>query len=154
VPAPDAISNAARGLLALTLVPGMGPVRIARLLEALGTFERIRAASAAELARVPGMGDKTARALLEGLKAADAPVDRELEQLAKAGAHLITLADEDYPPLLRSHPRRTARSLRPRHAPSPRPGPLPRRHRRVPRLHPLRHRTEHPLRRPPWDARG
>lgn len=104
MPPPDAISNAARGLLALTLVPGMGPVRIARLLEALGSFERIRAASAAELARVPGIGDKTARALLEGLKTADAPVDRELEQLAKAGAHLVTLADDDYPPLLRSIP--------------------------------------------------
>lgn len=102
--APDALPSAARGLLALTLVPGMGPVRIARVLEAFGSFDRIRAASAAELARVPGIGDKTARALLEGIKQSDALVSRELERIAKAGATVVTLADDGYPSLLRAIP--------------------------------------------------
>ncbi len=102
--APDALPPAARGLLTLTLVPGMGPVRIARVLEAFGSFERVRAASAAELARVPGIGDKTARALLEGIKQSDALVGRELERIAKAGAAIVTLADDAYPSLLRAIP--------------------------------------------------
>ncbi len=102
--APDALPSTARGLLALTLVPGMGPVRIARVLEAFGSFDRIRAASAAELARVPGIGDKTARALLEGIKQSDALVSRELERIANAGATVVTLADDGYPSLLRAIP--------------------------------------------------
>lgn len=102
--APDALPPAARGLLALTLVPGMGPVRIARVLEAFGSFDRIRAASAAELARVPGIGDKTARALLEGIRQSDALVSRELERIANAGATVVTLADDGYPSLLRAIP--------------------------------------------------
>ncbi len=102
--APDAIPPAARGLLALTLVPGMGPVRIARVLEAFGSFERVQGASHADLARVPGIGDKTARAVLEGLKAVDPRVGRELERIARAGARIVTLADADYPPLLRQTP--------------------------------------------------
>lgn len=102
--APDSIQGPARGLLALTLVPGMGPVRIARVLEAFGSYERVLAASAAELARVPGIGNKIARAVLTGLRDADAGVQRELEEIARAGAGLVTLADDDYPPLLRQIP--------------------------------------------------
>lgn len=102
--APDAIPAHARGLLALTLLPGMGPVRIARVLEAFGSFERVRAASGAELALVPGIGDKTASAVLRGLKDAESSVDRELAKVAKAGASLVTIADDDYPPLLRQIP--------------------------------------------------
>lgn len=102
--APDALPPAARGMLALTLVPGMGPVRIARVLEAFGSFGRIRAASATELARVPGIGDKIARAILEGIKHTDDLVDRELERIAHAGATVVTLADDAYPPLLRQIP--------------------------------------------------
>src|SRR5690606_21285354 len=97
--APDALPPDALGLLALTLAPGMGPVRIARVLDAFGTFERVRAASAAELARVPGIGDKTARSILESLKDADARVTRELERIARARATVLTLADDAYPPL-------------------------------------------------------
>lgn len=102
--APDALPPDALGLLALTLAPGMGPVRIARVLDAFGTFERVRAASAAELARVPGIGDKTARSILESLKDADARVARELERIARARATVLTLADDAYPPLLRAIP--------------------------------------------------
>lgn len=102
--APHALPPAARGLLTLTLVPGMGPVRIARVLEAFGSFERVRAASHTELARVPGIGDKTARAMLEGIKHSDTLVDRELERVAQAGATIVTLADDGYPSLLRAIP--------------------------------------------------
>lgn len=101
---PDAITQPARGLLALTLVPGLGPVRIARVLEAFGSFEGVLGASHADLARVPGIGDKLARTILRGVRDAGTLADRELEQLAAAGAGLVTLADDDYPPLLRQIP--------------------------------------------------
>lgn len=104
LPSPDAISAPARGLLALTLVPGMGPVRIARTLEAFGSFDRVRGASAAQLAQVPGIGDKIARTILEGLRQADGRVDEELERIARAGATIITLVDDAYPALLRQIP--------------------------------------------------
>jgi DNA processing protein len=101
---PDAITQPARGLLALTLVPGLGPVRIARVLEAFGSFEGVLRASHADLARVPGIGDKLARTILKGVRDAGSLADRELERLAAAGAGLVTLADDDYPPLLRQIP--------------------------------------------------
>lgn len=101
---PDTISPSARGLLSLTLVQGMGPVRIARVLEAFGSFEGVLGASGADLARVPGIGDKLARTILKGVREAGALADRELERLSKAGAGLVTLADDDYPPLLRQIP--------------------------------------------------
>lgn len=97
---PGDITDEARGLLALTLAPGMGPVRIARVLGAFQSFDRLRGASAAEVQRVPGMGAKTASALLESLKNIDDTVDRELEAIGAAGAHLVTLADPGYPSLL------------------------------------------------------
>jgi DNA processing protein len=101
---PQAIPPAARGLLSLTLVPGMGPVRIARVLEAFGSYERVLGASHADLSRVPGIGDKMARSILAGLREADARLDEELARIDQAGASLVTLADDDYPPLLRQIP--------------------------------------------------
>lgn len=102
--APADISEHARGLLALTLIKGMGPVRIARLIDAFGTFDRIAGAPHAALARVPGIGDKTAAALLRELRTIGPEVDRELERIDQAGAHLVTIADENYPTLLRAIP--------------------------------------------------
>lgn len=101
---PDTISPSARGLLSLTLVQGLGPVRIARVLEAFGSFEGVLGASGADLARVPGIGDKLSRTILKGVREAGPLADRELERLAKAGAGLVTIADDDYPPLLRQIP--------------------------------------------------
>ncbi|MFK7884585.1 MAG: DNA-processing protein DprA [Phycisphaerales bacterium] len=101
---PDTITKEAKGLLALTLAPGMGPVRIARVLGMFGSFERVLAASAAEIARVPGMGTKTASALLTALKNSDQAVERELETIGLAGASILTIADAGYPSLLKHIP--------------------------------------------------
>lgn len=99
-----AISDTSRGLVALTLIPGLGPVRIARLIESFGSFDRIVRASPAELARVPGIGPATARTLLASVRDADATTDRELSAITDAGARVVTLADHGYPPLLRAIP--------------------------------------------------
>ena len=101
---PDTITPEAKGLLALTLAPGMGPVRIARVLGAFGSFERVLRASPAELARVPGMGTKTAGALIQSLKESHDAVQRELDAIHQAGAHIVTINDPAYPPLLRAVP--------------------------------------------------
>jgi len=101
---PDTITAEARGLLALTLAPGMGPVRIARVLSAFGSYEHILSASPAELARVPGMGAKTVAALTDALKSSDDTVNRELDAIQRAGAHIVTINDPGYPPLLRAIP--------------------------------------------------
>jgi len=95
-----AAEPAIRDLLRLTLTPGMGPVLIARLLEAFGSPERILAASAKELERVKGIGDGRSTAFVRGMKEAASQVEPELELAAKVGARLIAKSDPEYPQLL------------------------------------------------------
>jgi DNA processing protein len=93
---PEAMTQA-ESWLRLALVPGIGDGALRRLLQAFGTPEAALAASRAQL--VPLLGPKQIEALLAG------PDAELLEQtrawLAQPGHHLITLLDEDYPPLLR-----------------------------------------------------
>ncbi|MCC2313108.1 excinuclease ABC subunit UvrC [Cellulomonas xiejunii] len=48
-------------------VPGLGPARKAALLRHFGSVKRLRAASAEEIATVPGMGERTAQAVVAAL---------------------------------------------------------------------------------------
>ncbi len=52
---------------ALDDVPGLGPARSAALLRHFGSLKRLRAASAEEIATVPGMGERTAAAVVAAL---------------------------------------------------------------------------------------
>lgn len=52
---------------ALDSVPGLGPARSAALLKHFGSLKRLRAASAEEIASVPGMGERTAAAVVAAL---------------------------------------------------------------------------------------
>ncbi|MBO9567470.1 MAG: excinuclease ABC subunit UvrC [Cellulomonas iranensis] len=52
---------------ALDDVPGLGPARKAALLRHFGSVKRLRAASAEEIATVPGMGARTAEAVVAAL---------------------------------------------------------------------------------------
>ncbi|HUX69826.1 MAG TPA: excinuclease ABC subunit UvrC [Cellulomonadaceae bacterium] len=56
---------------ALDDVPGLGPTRAAALLKHFGSIARLRAASAEEIAAVPGMGPKTATAVRAALVPAE-----------------------------------------------------------------------------------
>jgi len=49
-------------------LPGLGPARRAALLEHFGSIDRLRAASAAEIGEVPGVGPKFAAAVYEYLR--------------------------------------------------------------------------------------
>lgn len=87
-------------LLALLLTPGLGPTLTGRLLELFGSAEAALGASAADWGRVRGISDdgRLRGALDEVLRLG--AVERELEQVAAAGAQLIALGSGAYPKAL------------------------------------------------------
>lgn len=93
-----------RALLALTLIPGLGPVRIARLLETLGDPDAVLSASAAQLQRIQGIGSQTASRIVRSRPDAVAKVDDELDAMTTAGATLLTILSDHYPQRLKSIP--------------------------------------------------
>ncbi len=88
-----------RALVALSLVPGVGPSRVRALLAALGSARGVLAAPAGRLVRVEGVGRKTAAAIRAA--DADAEVDRQFRRAEAVGARLVALADDEYPARLR-----------------------------------------------------
>ena len=85
--------------LRLALAPEVGPVLGHRLLGALGSPEAVFAATERQLLSVSGLGASRVARLM------DSTVQRvaheEAERVRAAGVRLVTLADEEYPPLLR-----------------------------------------------------
>ncbi len=90
-----------RQLLALTLVPNLGPILIARLLERFGSPDAVLGASADRLSGVRGIGRTKASQIARDLGTVNPRVDEELAKLSKAHARVVTIFDPDYPPLLR-----------------------------------------------------
>jgi len=88
-------------LLRLTLTPGLGPVLARRALERLGSVDAVVGASAAELARVRGIGAVKSDAIARELRRANDRVEHELARAAEAGVRLVTIDDDVYPALLR-----------------------------------------------------
>ena len=97
-------SPSARSLLALTMVPGLGPVRIANLIREIGSIEGVINASAAQFSRVRGIGSQTATSISEHLHSSVAKVDAELERAADAGAYVVSILDPHYPSMLAQIP--------------------------------------------------
>lgn len=88
-----------RALVALSLVPGVGPARVRALLAALGNAEAVMAAPLDRLVRAEGVGRQTAEAIRAW---DDGPeVDRQFERAARVGARLVALGDDEYPARLR-----------------------------------------------------
>ena len=82
------------------MVPGLGPVLIARLVRALGSAEQVLKATPSGLRSVRGIGDTKAKLIEEARGDLDRLAAAEVETIAKAGVHLVGLGDETYPPLL------------------------------------------------------
>jgi len=85
--------------LKLIRADGIGPVTFAKMIKYFGSAERILGASVSELAKIDGIGFKTAERIAstrEKFNAAD-----ELELARKLGIWLVNLADERYPPVLK-----------------------------------------------------
>ena len=88
-----------RALVALSLVPGVGPARVRALLAALGSAAAVMRAPVSGLVRVEGVGRQTAGAIRSW--DGHAEVDRQLARARAVGARLVALADDEYPALLR-----------------------------------------------------
>lgn len=82
-------------ILALNLLPSIGPVRITRLLEAFGDAENVLSASEGKLQRVDGIGPETAKIISRWQDHADP--GKELTEAEERGISIITREDEDYP---------------------------------------------------------
>jgi DNA processing protein len=91
-------------LLRLTLIPGLGPVRISRLMRVMGSADRVLGASAAALSRVPGIGPKTAGLIAGGREKHEAEFEAELERVEAAGARVVSVGGPGYPSLLSALP--------------------------------------------------
>jgi len=82
-------------ILALNLLPGIGPVRISRLLEYFGSAPKILDASEEALQRVNGIGGEISK-LIRGWEDAVDPV-KEMKEAEERGIAVVTRDDERYP---------------------------------------------------------
>lgn len=89
------VPDAVRDHLALALVPGLGPKLTAALLERFGSASAARLATAAQLAEIPHIGEKTAVALATALRTVD--IEPELALAAKHGTRVVPLGFAGYP---------------------------------------------------------
>lgn len=87
-------------LVALNMLPKIGPVRVRRLLEAFGASPAsILGAAKDRLMRVDGIGEETAKILHGWQDHADPGT--EIREAAERGISIVTQEDEDYPTPLR-----------------------------------------------------
>ncbi len=80
-------------------VPGVGPARRAALLRHFGSVKRLRAASVEEIATVPGMGERTAAAVLAALAGPVEAVPTQVDPVLAQTDPVATQADS-VPPLV------------------------------------------------------
>ena len=94
----------ARALLRLVLVPGLGPARISRLIDAFGSPDAVLGAPATRLARVRGIGPALSESIAAGLSGDGREAEEELERLHALGGRLVGVGEAGYPSLLASMP--------------------------------------------------
>jgi len=98
----DSLSPNGRDLLALHLVPGLGPRLTAALLHRFGSAGAVLQAGIAELAEVPHIGTKLAQQFHQSMNEVD--VGAELERMAANGVRLLVRGQGDYPQSLETIP--------------------------------------------------
>lgn len=86
--------------VALTLIPGLGPVRSRRLLSHLGSARTIFEASQRDLESVEGVGPGVSASIVKNRKLAQDKAAREVEKAATLGVRILGRADSLYPELL------------------------------------------------------
>jgi DNA processing protein len=84
-----------RDLLALSLVPGIGPRLTAALLERFGSAGAALQATVAQLSEVPYITPRLAESVTQALARSDAAA--ELERMDRHGVRLIALGTPEYP---------------------------------------------------------
>ena len=85
--------------LKLIRVDNVGPTTFAKLIKHFGSAERALGASASELAKIDGIGFKTAEQIARTRNKFDTATELELAE--KLGVWIINLIDERYPPVLK-----------------------------------------------------
>jgi len=94
-------------LLALTLIPGIGPSRIKALINHLPDINDVLQADVDALKTIPGIGEPLARQIHDSLAhsetraAALNAAEEQIAALHRCNAKLLTILDPDYPPLLK-----------------------------------------------------
>ena len=88
-----------RAFICLNLVPGVGPVKVNRLIEIFGSAGEIFKQSAKELKGVEGIGPKLAEEICRGPSQHNP--DEELRMAERAGVSILSRACSDYPEFLR-----------------------------------------------------
>jgi DNA processing protein len=88
-----------RNLVALTLIPGLGSKRVRHLVQECKDLENLFSFSKTQLRSFEGVGEASALGILS-FKDWD-QVDAILEQTKRIGAQIITIADPEYPSLLK-----------------------------------------------------
>jgi DNA processing protein len=91
--------TAQEALVALNMLPKIGPVRVRRLLENFGNPVSILGAAKDQLMRVDSIGEETAKILQAWQDHADPTT--ELREAAERGISIVTQDDADYPAPLR-----------------------------------------------------
>jgi DNA processing protein len=89
------VSSELRDLLALHLVPGLGPRLTAALLDRFGSAAAVLQATPEQLQQVPYVRAKLARDLYQAVRRPD--VDAELELMRHQGVRLLALGTPQYP---------------------------------------------------------
>ena len=93
-------SDIAKGLLRLTLVPGLGPIRIKALLEKFHSPDRVFGASQKDLTQVDGIGEKNSRAILTAAPDSEHAAQEELDRANALAVRVLCIGEPDYPSLL------------------------------------------------------
>jgi len=99
---PVSLSPELRDLLAMSLVPGLGPRLTAALLRHFGSAGAVRRAAANQLRQVPQIGAKLSEDFAAALAAVD--VDAEIALLERHDTTVIALGDPGYPAALAQVP--------------------------------------------------
>ncbi len=86
--------------LRLIRADGVGPVLFGRLLNFFGSVDRVLGASMSELARVEGVGEKTAHRIFTSRDQFDPA--KEIRLAEKYGVSILHIQDRRYPPLLKA----------------------------------------------------
>lgn len=97
---PD-FSQARLAWIRLALVPEVGPVTIARLLNVFGDAQQVLKATQDELLQVPDVGPKRANSIQAARRM---PLEEMLDECERYGIQLLTPLDPSYPEPLRKIP--------------------------------------------------
>lgn len=86
-------------LIALNMIPHIGPIRLRNLQDRIGPPSAILGANKDQLLRVPGIGEAAADAVANWESSID--LAGELQRIRDYGCHIVTWTDPEYPELLK-----------------------------------------------------